>query len=77
MVKVLIEKILDRKKKTGIIFISSHLGLKPYPGHLTYSASKSYVNFLSQGLNYELKEKVDVLSYACGVVGNKVLGVKP
>ena len=53
---------------------SSGLGSVAVPGILTYSASKSFASFLGQGLNVELKDKVDVISFECGEVSTKLLG---
>ena len=54
--------------------VSSGLGSRVIPGHITYSASKTHVNFLAQGLNYELKDKgIDVTSYQAGEVATKLL----
>ena len=40
---------------------------------LPYSMAKSGSSFLGQGLNIELKVKVDVLSWECGMVQTKLL----
>lgn len=42
------------------------------PGILVYSAVKSFVTFLAEGLHYELKNKVDVMSYAPGYVSTNL-----
>ena len=63
LLKVLLNQITSRSKKSGIVIVSSGLGTFPVPGFLTYSCSKSFVNYLGIGLNYELKEKVDVISF--------------
>ena len=42
---------------------------------LTYSACKAFANNLAEGLNFELKGKVDVISYQSGMVDTKLLKV--
>jgi short-subunit dehydrogenase len=54
------------------LIVSSGLGSIPTPGFITYSASKSFSSFLGQGLNFELKDKIDVMSFECGVVATKL-----
>ena len=40
---------------------------------ITYSACKSFAGFLGEGLNYELKDKIDVVNYQAGEVATKML----
>ena len=65
--KALVNQLVDRydnkKKKSGLIVVSTGLAAFPVCGLLTYSASKSLATFIGEGLNYELEGKVDVLSY--------------
>jgi len=35
----------------------------PVAGAITYSSAKSFVHYLATGLNYELKDRIDVMSY--------------
>ena len=67
IIKVLLQQMLDRAKKTNvrcaIIITSSGLGSLPVPGCISYSASKSFSSFIAEGLNFELKEWIDVMSY--------------
>lgn len=58
----LLTKLYVKQFQSGLIVnISSMAGLLPTPLHATYSASKSYVYYLSRAVNYELKrEKRDV-----------------
>lgn len=58
--------MLARKKRSGILITSSGLGTFPAPGMATYSCAKAFSSFLGQALNYELKDKIDVLSFECG-----------
>ena len=68
LTKALLNSILQRNARTAIVITSSGLGSAPMPGILAYSCSKSFSSFLGEGLNIELKDKVDVLSWQCGEV---------
>ncbi len=57
-----------RKERSAIIVTSSIAGTTPMPSSLAYSSAKTFVTFLAQGLFYELKNKIDVMSYAPGFV---------
>ncbi len=61
--KVLLKQLLSRKQRSGIIVVSSGLGSMPVPGILTYSCAKAFSSYLAEGLNYELKDKIDVISF--------------
>ena len=56
---------------------SSGLGSMPASGLLTYSCSKAFASYLAMGLNYELKDKIDVMTYEAGEVSTKLLRKKP
>ena len=57
------QRMLKSKKKSAIIVTSSVMGAYPYPGLTTYSAAKSFSSFVAEALNFELKDKIDVISY--------------
>lgn len=42
------------------------------PGFLVHSCAKTFASYLGVGLNFELKEKIDVISYEVGQVRTKV-----
>ena len=46
----------------------------PMSGILPYNMSKSFSSFLAEGLNIELKDKIDVMSYQPGEVQTKLIG---
>lgn len=73
MVPVFVERFDKKKKKGAIIVTSSGLGARPVSGTITYSATKSFASFIAEGLNHELKEKIDFLSYQAGEVTTKML----
>ena len=46
-----------------MIFISSVSADTPLPCILTYSATKSFCTYMGEGLNFEFKDTIDVISY--------------
>ena len=42
------------------------------PGSVTYGCTKSFVTYLCEGLGYEVKDKIDVMSYNPGFVTTKL-----
>ena len=54
--------------------VSSVASEVPLAGNIVYSAGKSFASFIAMGLNYELRDKVDVLAYHPGEVATKLLG---
>jgi len=64
----------QRKLRGSIIIVSSGLGSIPVSGAITYSASKAFAGYLGQGLNYEFKSKIDVMTFECGEARTKLLG---
>ena len=66
--KVLLDQMLARGKLSALVVTSSGLGSIPCCGVLPYSCAKTFSDFLARGLNFELKGKVDCLSWQCGEV---------
>jgi len=64
--------MLARKEKSAIVVTSSGLGSRPIAGCVTYSAAKACSSFLAQALNYELQNKIDVMSWEAGPAGTKM-----
>lgn len=52
--------MLARKQKSAIINVSSTMGAYPYAGSSIYAATKTFVDFFSLSLGYELGGKIDV-----------------
>ncbi len=65
--------MLARSQRSGILITSSGLGSFPAPGIIAYSCSKAFSTFLGQALHYEVKEKIDVISFECGETNTKML----
>lgn len=64
--KVLLNQMLGRPKRSAIVITGSGLGAYPIPGTITYCSSKAFGRYLALGLNYELKDKIDVMHFQCG-----------
>jgi short-subunit dehydrogenase len=58
----LLPKMLKRELRSAIINLSSVAGENPIPHISGYSASKAYGDFLSQALELEYSQKIDILS---------------
>lgn len=63
--------MLARPERSAIVVTSSGLGVRPFAGVATYSAAKACSSFMAQALNYELKDKIDVMSWESGAAGTK------
>jgi len=59
----LLERISKNGQKAGLIITSSLTANRPIPGFQIYSATKVFGSYIAEALNYEFKDKVDVLSY--------------
>lgn len=70
VLKVLIPKMLKRFDDTGvksaITVTSSGMGRVIAPGFATYCAGKAFATSITEALNYELKGKIDIMSYCAG-----------
>ena len=67
--------MLKREKRSAIVVTSSVYGATYYPGVTTYSCTKTFADFLGQGLNFELKDKIDSMSWQCGTVSTNMLPI--
>eukprot|EP01017_Pseudomicrothorax_dubius_P041231 TRINITY_DN6571_c0_g1_i1.p1 TRINITY_DN6571_c0_g1~~TRINITY_DN6571_c0_g1_i1.p1 ORF type:complete len:326 (-),score=69.43 TRINITY_DN6571_c0_g1_i1:92-1069(-) len=70
--RVLIPQMLRRQKKSGIINLSSGLGLRPFAYVTTYSSTKAFADFFSRGIAYEFEDKIDILSHMSGMVSTNM-----
>ena len=52
-----------RVKRSAIVITSSIAANNSGPGMIPYKSSKVFVDYLGKGLNYELNEKIDVMSW--------------
>lgn len=46
----------------------------PFASVATYVASKKFATYFAQALNIETREKIDVLSFECGMTGTAHMG---
>mmetsp|Transcript_36181 Transcript_36181/g.49022 ORF Transcript_36181/g.49022 Transcript_36181/m.49022 type:complete len:154 (+) Transcript_36181:546-1007(+) len=76
LTKALLSHLTKRDTKSAIVVTSSTGSVSPVAGYLSYSASKSFANYLGRGLHWELKDKVDVLSWCPGYISTKMTGHK-
>jgi hypothetical protein len=69
LIKSMIPVMMSRPEaRSGILVVTSGLGSFPCCGWLPLSIVKSLQSFLGQGLNYELRDRIDVTSFECGEV---------
>jgi short-subunit dehydrogenase len=67
---------MARDHLSAMVVTASGLGAIPVAGCTDYSAAKSFATFLMQGLNYELKGKIDCMAWQSGKVATKMNGDK-
>ena len=70
--KVMIGQLLARSERSAIVVTSSGLGSRPIAGCVTYSSAKACSSFMAQALSYEVRDKIDVMSWEAGVAGTKM-----
>ena len=58
---------MAREERSAIVIVSSGLGSRPIGGVTTYSAAKGCATYLAQALSYEVKDKIDVMSWEAGM----------
>jgi len=69
------EKMMARKTKSGIINVSSVEAKYLNAADTVYASTKAFTDFFSRGLNFELRDKIDVLSLRPGAVSTKMTGL--
>jgi short-subunit dehydrogenase len=73
LTKALLNKMLTRDLRSSIIIMSSIAGCYEHPGMAAYCATKTITNFFAKSLSHEVKEKIDVISYAPGMVSTPMM----
>ena len=77
LLKSLVKQIIQRhehtKVKTAVIVTSSISSRIVHIGFLPYSATKTFVSFIAEGLGYELSNVADVLDFCPGQVSTKMI----
>ena len=66
MTKALVNRLIQREKRSGVVIVSSGLSKLEMPGIASYCATKAMVTAFGTGIHYELKEKLDVLVWNAG-----------
>lgn len=74
LAKALVNQMHTRVKKSGIIFVNSGTTVFPFPSLATYSATQVFLTYIAQAMNIEMKGKIDVLSFECGMTGGTQMG---
>jgi len=65
--------MVARKRIGAAIFVSSIASVAPIAGFTTYCATKTFQHFLGEGLNFEMKGKIDCMSWQPGEIKTKML----
>jgi len=73
----MLHQLQKREQRSAIGITASVAADYPIPGSISYSAAKRFVTDLAVGLNYELKDQIDVISYNPGFVATKLNSNKP
>ena len=66
----------NRKHRSAVLNVSSIGGMFPFPNNCTYSATKRFVDFVTFGLSYEVRQTVDLMTLRPGLVATKMTGAK-
>lgn len=72
--KLMIERFMKRTKRSGVINISSVYSKRPLHTLLPYSCTKAFLRYLSEGVNQEVGNKIDIYASCPGPVNTKILG---
>ena len=75
--KLLCNQMLNRNGRSAVMFVTSVQAQAPLAGTATYGASKVFMDFLSKALSHENRDKMDVMSFECGLVATKFIGSDP
>lgn len=60
--RIFIESMKKRQYKSGIINLSSAAATTDFGGASNYSATKTFDDYLSLAVEYELRGKIDILT---------------
>jgi len=70
--KVFLQILAKREQRSGLVITSSGLSNFSYPGMAIYGATKAFVRNLGEGVHYEVRDKIDVLSWQAAGVRTKI-----
>ena len=74
LTKLLMDKMLKRPKRTGVMFVTSAQVCSPLGGTATYGASKVFLDFMAKALSHENRHNMDVMSFNCGLTTTNFIG---
>jgi short-subunit dehydrogenase len=74
LTKLFLERMLKRANRSAIVNISSSGGYIPVPLDQLYAGTKSFVTFFTKALEFEIKDRVDVLCHCPGLVQTSLNG---
>ena len=69
--------MLARKKLSAIVITASVLASRPVAGIVDYCCPKTFVDFLARGLSFELKDRIDCLSWQAAYVSTNMENNRP
>ena len=72
--RLMVDKFLMRPSnvKSGLIYVGCSSSYSyPIPGYGVFTASRAYQDFMGTAIGYELRHRIDGLSYTCGPVASK------
>ena len=73
MAKAMLTMMLAREKRSAIIITSSVMSYIGLAASSTYAATKAMERLFGEALHYELKPKIDVITFTPGYVDTKLL----
>lgn len=76
--KSVLPRLMQREKRSAVVFNSGMTAIYPAPGLAVHSGTKAFEHYLADALQYELREKVDILSLLPAAVSSSRLpGLQP
>ena len=76
LTRVLLPQMTNRKHRSAVLNVSSIAGMFPFPNNCTYAATKRFVDFVTFGLSFEVRQSVDLMTLRPGLVATKMTGAK-
>mmetsp|Transcript_3637 Transcript_3637/g.4247 ORF Transcript_3637/g.4247 Transcript_3637/m.4247 type:complete len:179 (+) Transcript_3637:408-944(+) len=71
--KVFVERF-DKRERSAIVIVSSIAGYTPLPINQHYSGTKAFLKSFSNGIGFEVSDKIDVLALCPGYVTTQLNG---
>eukprot|EP00347_Sterkiella_histriomuscorum_P011854 403370854 len=77
LTQAILPTLLSRSKRSAILVTSSVAGQILTPGNLPYNIAKRFASIFTMGLSYEVKDKIDMLSFEPIGVSTNLMKEKP